>query len=275
MAHELTLALATPVEDLIPKMIAFNNTELLAAVEEMLTGYRGVVYDEKSIGVAKADRAQLNSFSKALNDERIRIGKVYSTPYDKFKAQVDEVIDKVKDAAAEIDRQIKAFEEEKQQRKQNEIVEYYKSVIGEFSGCIPYERVHNAKWLNASVNIKNVKAEIDKIIENAKNALVAIHALGSQDEEYLKVFYFRTLDLSAALLENEKLKQEREAAKALQMQKEAAQPVAAEAEAEKPAVGQPKLQTVKFAVTGTVEQLKALQHYLKENKLDYKPIKEA
>lgn len=59
------------------------------------------------------------------------------------------------------------------------------------------------------------------------------------------------------------------------MQKEAAQPVAAEAEAEKPAVGQPKLQTVKFAVTGTVEQLKALQHYLKENKLDYKPIKEA
>ena len=169
MAHELTLALATPVEDLIPKMIAFNNTELLAAVEEMLTGYRGVVYDEKSIGVAKADRAQLNSFSKALNDERIRIGKVYSTPYDKFKAQVDEVIDKVKDAAAEIDRQIKAFEEEKQQRKQNEIIEYYKSVIGEFSGCIPYERVHNAKWLNASVNIKNVKAEIDKIIAPFEN----------------------------------------------------------------------------------------------------------
>ena len=27
MAHELTLALATPIEDLVPKMIAFNNTE--------------------------------------------------------------------------------------------------------------------------------------------------------------------------------------------------------------------------------------------------------
>lgn len=274
MANELTLALETPVEDLIPKMIAFNNTELLAAVEEMLTGYRGIIYDEKSIGVAKADRAQLNAFSKALNDERIRIGKVYNTPYDKFKAQVDEVIDKVKDAMSEIDKQIKAFEEERQQKKQNEIIEYYKSVIGEFSGLIPYERVHQAKWLNASVNIKSVKAEIDKIIENARNALVAIHALGSQDEEYLKVFYFRTLDLSAALLENEKLKQEREAAAAVQTQKEGEQPSVAEA-AVKPVSSQAKLQTVKFAVTGTVEQLKALQHYLKENKLDYKPIKEA
>ena len=47
MAHELTLALATPIEDLVPKMIAFNNTELLAAVEEMLSAYDGVVYDDE------------------------------------------------------------------------------------------------------------------------------------------------------------------------------------------------------------------------------------
>lgn len=272
MAHELTLALETPIEDLIPKMIAFNNTELLSAVEEMLTAYDGVVYDENSISIAKQDRATLNSFSKALNDERIRIGKLYNSPYEKFKAQVDEVIDRVKTAAAAIDKQISAFEDEKKNRKQDEIIEYFKSVIGEFSGCIPYERVHQSKWLNASVSMKTVKAEIDKIIDDARNALTAIAALGSQDEELIKAFYFRTLNLSAALNENNRLKQEREAAAELKARQEAMQPAVAEVEAEKPAVGQPKLQTVKFAVTGTVEQLKALQHYLKENKLDYKPI---
>lgn len=56
MAHELTLALATPIEDLVPKMIAFNNTELLAAVEDMLSAYDGVVYDDEHISDAKQDR---------------------------------------------------------------------------------------------------------------------------------------------------------------------------------------------------------------------------
>ncbi len=273
MAHELTLALATPIEDLVPKMIAFNNTELLAAVEEMLSAYDGVVYDDEHISDAKQDRSTLNTFSKALNDERIRIGKLYNSPYEKFKAQVDEVIDKVKAASAKIDEQVKAYEDKKRAEKQNEIIEYFKSVIGEFSGSIPYERVHQPKWLNASATMKSVKAEIDAIIENAKSALVAISALGSQDEELIKVFYFRTLDLSAALNENNRLKKEREAAAELKARQEAEKLVVAEVVAETPAQA-PKLQTVKFAVTGTVEQLKALQHYLRENKLDYKPIRE-
>lgn len=273
MTHELTLALATPIEDLVPKMIAFNNTELLAAVEEMLSAYDGVVYDDEHISDAKQDRSTLNTFSKALNDERIRIGKLYNSPYEKFKAQVDEVIDRVKVASAKIDEQVKAYEDKKRAEKQDEIIEYFKSVIGEFSGCIPYERVHQSKWLNASTTMKSVKAEIDAIITNAKSALIAISALGSQDEELIKAFYFRTLDLSAALNENNRLKKEREAAAELKARQEAAQPAAVEVKAETPAQS-PKLQTVKFAVTGTVEQLKALQHYLRENKLDYKPIRE-
>lgn len=273
MTHELTLALATPIEDLVPKMIAFNNTELLAAVEEMLSAYDGVVYDDEHISDAKQDRSTLNAFSKALNDERIRIGKLYNSPYEKFKAQVDEVIDRVKVASAKIDEQVKAYEDKKRAEKQDEIIEYFKSVIGEFSGCIPYERVHQSKWLNASTTMKSVKAEIDAIITNAKSALIAISALGSQDEELIKAFYFRTLDLSAALNENNRLKKEREAAAELKARQEAAQPAAVEVKAETPAQA-PKLQTVKFAVTGTVEQLKALQHYLRENKLDYKPIRE-
>ncbi len=186
---------------------------------------------------------------------------------------MDEVIDRVKAASAKIDEQVKAYEDKKRAEKQDEIIEYFKSVIGEFSGCIPYERVHQSKWLNAATTMKSVKAEIDAIITNAKSALVAISALGSQDEELIKAFYFRTLDLSAALNENNRLKKEREAAAELKARQEATKPAAVEVEAEKPAQA-PKLQTVKFAVTGTVEQLKGLQHYLRENKLDYKPIRE-
>lgn len=40
-----------------------------------------ITYSENEIATAKADKAQLNAFCKSLNDERIRIGKVYSSPY--------------------------------------------------------------------------------------------------------------------------------------------------------------------------------------------------
>lgn len=276
MAQDLALILETPIEELIPKMLAWNNTELLAKVEQTLKQYEGVTYDENQVGIAKTDRAQLNAFCKALNDERIRIGKIYNSPYDKFKTEVDEVIHRVQEVIQQIDGQVKNFELEKQQKKQNDIIEYYKEVIGDFSGCIPYERVHQAKWLNASTSMKSIKADIDKIIEDAKNAIIAIEALKSEDEATLKAFYFRTLNISAALLENERLRKEREQiaelkAKQAEQAKQAAiqeEPIKAE-----PAIEQ-KTQTVRFQVEGTVEQLKALQLFLRENKIKFTAIKE-
>lgn len=274
MANELALILERPVEELIPKMLAWNNAELLAKVEATLKGYEGVTYDDSQIAVAKQDRAQLNAFCKVLNDERIRIGKVYATPYEKFKGEVDEVVQRVKSVVAEIDGQVKAYEERKQQDKQNEIIEYYKVAVGDFSGCIPYERVHNSKWLNASTSMKSIKAEIDAVFENARNALVAIEALKSEDEGVIKAFYFRTLNLSEALLEDARLKDER--ARIAEMKAKQEQAAAVVAANEPQAVIEPapvqRLQTVRFQVEGTVEQLKALQRFLRENNIKFSAI---
>ena len=75
------------------------------------------------------------------------------------------------------------------EKKQADILAYFASVIGEFDGLIPYERIHNPKWLNVSVRMPAVQADIDKVIENARNAVVAIEALHSEDEETLKAYY--------------------------------------------------------------------------------------
>ena len=88
----MELVLSTPIEQLAPKLIAWNNAELLAQVNKSLENYKGKVYDENSIAEAKTDRAALNNFVKSLDSERIRIGKVYAAPYEKFKKEVDEVI---------------------------------------------------------------------------------------------------------------------------------------------------------------------------------------
>ncbi len=120
--------------------------------------------------------------------------------------------------------------------------------------------------------MKSIKADIDAVFTNASNALVAIEALRSPDEDILKAYYFRTLDLSGALLENERLKNEREAVAELKAKQEVVQSTIAAEPKKSKKVADAKMQTVKFAVTGTVEQLKALQKFLMENNIEYSPI---
>lgn len=294
MSQELALIMETPVEKLVPQLLRWNNAELLAAVTETLKQYEGVTYTDKQIAVAKADKAQLNAFIKALNDERIRIGKVYTAPLDKFKGEVDEVIAKVKEVVSQISDQLDEYELVRQQKKEAEIHAYFDSASGDFADLIPYERIRNPKWLNATAKQKAIEAEIDKIFDDARAAMAAIEALHSEDEPLIKAYYFRTLDLGAALMENDRLKQERIRVAELKARQEAEAQVRAEAEkaaaeasfqadmenavaehtekelqAEK---REPELIKLDFRVEATLEQLKALRAFLVENNIKYSKI---
>ena len=278
MENELALVLQKPIEELVPSMIAWNNEELLAKVEARLHHFKGIVYNETQIADAKQDRAQLNDFCKRLNDMRIQIGKTYNAPYDKFKSEVDEVINTVKSVVAEIDTQVKSYEAQKQEKKRSEIVDYFNSVIAEFAELIPYENIHNPKWLNSATSMKSIRADIDKIIEDARNAITAIEALHSEDEATVKAFYFRTLNLSAALTEDARLKEERKRFEELKTKKEQEKKQESKQEQQPQEQAAPttseKLYTVKFQVEGSVEQLKALQRFLIDNKIKFSQIKE-
>jgi hypothetical protein len=281
MSQELSLIMKTPVEELIPAMLAWNNQELMEAVENALMSYEGITYTDEQMDAAKKDRASLNAFVKALNDERIRIGKVYAAPYDKFKAEVDEVIAKVKSAVAQIDEQVKTYENERQRKKLEQVKAYFVSVIGDFAELIPFEKVLQSKWLNASTSMKSIKADIDKIIADAAHAMSAIEALKSQDEQVVKAYYFRTLNLSDALMENGRLQQERDRIAELQARQEAEAKARAEAQAaatpppkapEVAPVEAPKLIPMDFHVEATLDQLKKLKAFLVENGIKYSKI---
>lgn len=289
---ELTLRLDKPIEQLIPAMIAFNNTELLAAVQERLVEYKGKTYDESSITEAKADRAALNKFSDALNAERIRIKKVYVEPLDKFTAQVNEVIAAVDDVSSEIDKQVKGYENARRAAKLEECKTYFASVISEeLKDFVPYNKIHKDEWLNASKTMTAVKKDIDAIIEKVASELATIEALGG-DVIDLKAVYFERLSLTdaiqshkrreaekARLAEAARLEAERKAAREaaakeaeIKAQNEAKtaevkQPEEVAEKVENVVPEKPELFTVAFKITGTAEQLNALKAYLVANKL--------
>lgn len=285
----MELVLSTPIEQLAPKLIAWNNTELLAQVNKSLENYKGKVYDENSIAEAKADRAALNNFVKSLDSERIRIGKVYAAPYEKFKKEVDEVSSAVKSVTLTIDEQVKSYETKKQEEKLAEIKAYFEDNIPVgLKPFVGYEKIHNAKWLNATVKMPAVQKDIDAILDKISQELATIETLKSEDEIELKTIYYNTLSLTEAIRTNERRKAERqrviEAQKAAAERKAAEEQRVAQQQAQQPAqppVKEPEQQkdedapkfSIAFRITGTAEQINALDEFLKANNLKYEIIK--
>ncbi len=271
--NELTLRLATPIEKLVPAMIAFNNAELMEGVKARLVAYQGKTYDADSIAEAKADRATLNKFSKALNDERLRIKKIYTLPLDKFTKEINEVIAVVDSVTATIDTQVKVWETDCKEHKLAEIRAYFAEVFpAELSVFISFEKIQQSDWLNASKSMTAIKKEIDAAIEKIKTELTTIEALGG-DVVAIKQKYFEDLSLANAITEHKRIEAEKQRIAALQAAQEQQ---AAEAKKDEPApVQEPvaaadeKVFSLAFKVTGTAAQLNALKAFMNENKIKF------
>jgi len=271
--NELTLRLATPIEKLVPAMIAFNNAELMEGVKARLVAYQGKTYDADSIAEAKADRVTLNKFSKALNDERLRIKKIYTLPLDKFTKEINEVIAVVDSVTATIDTQVKVWETDCKEHKLAEIKAYFAEVFpAELSVFISFEKIQQSDWLNASKSMTAIKKEIDAAIEKIKTELATIEALGG-DVVAIKQKYFEDLSLANAITEHKRIEAEKQRIAALQAAQEQ---LAAEAKKDEPApVQEPvaaadeKVFSLAFKVTGTAAQLNALKAFMNENKIKF------
>ena len=270
---QMELILSTPVEELVPKLIAWNNAELLAEVKSRLANYRGRVYDESSIVSAKADRATLNKFAQALDNERKRVKKVYMVPLDKFTAEVNEVIAEVNAVSVEIDAQVKLYDEKRQEEKLEEIKAYYAEIFPEtLAQFIPYERIHQKEWLNASKSITAVKKEMDAVLEKIQSEIATIETLKSDDEIELKALYIETLNLATTLTTHERKKAEKQRIMDA-MAAENKTPVKEEKTAPAPVPDvEEKTYSIAFKVTGTAAELNALSRFLKDNNYNYEKI---
>lgn len=277
MEKQLTFKLERPVEDLIPGKIAFNNEQLLRDAKEIAERYSKAVYTEDMIPQAKEDRAKLNNAIKAINDVRIKIGKVYNEPYTEFKSKVDEVIAALQQPVALIGEQINTFEAERKEKKRTYLARCYSEAAAGLEEFVPFEKIFNEKWLNASVSTRTAVAEMDSKIENIHSALSAIEALKDEDVATLKAFFFRTLDLAATLTENERLKETRrrieQQAKRTEGHAKAAQNAPrAVAEAKEDVVEAIYDVTIEFKGM-TVAQANLLMAFIKENGLTYVRLK--
>ena len=263
--------------------VKFNYEELKKELTEKVENYKNLVYTEENINMAKKDRANLNKLKKAISDEKIRVKNTLLAPYADFESKCKELIKIVDTSVENVDRQVKAFEDEEKRTKKEEIQKYFNEHVGHFKDVIIFENVFEDRWLNKTTTMKTVQADIEHIFSRASSDLITIEST-VPDKEIQKqciAFYFKnitnpsilgtTIQKARELIEEQKKIEELKQAEGTEKTENGTK--STKNGTENTENGTEKKITIAFlAQEMTMEQVQALKKCLKDNNIKYRPV---
>lgn len=293
----MELKIISPTEQTAIVPVKFNFEELKAHLEERLALYKNRHYDmSKGTAEAKKDRAALNRLKKSINDAKISVKKQIMAQYESdFEPKIKELLAMLEECNGQIDGQIKGVEEKAKAEKRAYLENYYQSKAEELAKIVPFERIFQEKWLNATFNKDIASLEIFDRIKKIRADLQTLdESVADLYKVEVKDVYLSTLDLGEALRRNnylaEQAKKHAEYAKAQAEKKAQEEAAKAQAQAlpeaepapmpedakvlkaEPPAQEEP-LQVIDFRVWVTQAQKHKLSVFLKENSIKYGKVK--
>lgn len=183
--------------------IAANFDALEAHVRKIVSEYDGAKYDltDKTVlAGAKNDRAYLNGLKNEIEDRRKAVKAEYCAPLKAFEARVKSITSIIEDASNNIKAQLDQAEEERKALIYGNLKAHYEEFAELLAPVVPYEKLHDEKWLNKSFGEVKAKKALDektRIVARDYETLKAQSGMAHYDEA--KREFFRTLDLGAAL----------------------------------------------------------------------------
>lgn len=257
---KMEFRLINPTEDGFLKEIRWNKEELDTAVRKKIADYENVVYTEDNMKQAKADRAELNKLSAAIDERRKTVKKIINAPYETFEAEVKEILGLIQKPIGIIDKQVKDFEEQQKKEKKEKIRASYEEIIGDLASVLPFDKVFDSRYLNQTYKLATAQTDIKSKVEKVRTDLETIDSLESKYKLNAKDVYIKTLDLSKALAENKRLSDLEERLEAEKRRK-------AEEEAERARREEERRKEAEEKARIVEEQRKAQQEYIKRQQV--------
>lgn len=208
----MQLEIYNPAQGTQLPTIEWNFDALKTWLEDGLASYKGRVYDDSQINEAKKDAANLRKLKEAIDGKRKELKRDYLEPYEAFASQAKLLTDMIDKQIEEISGQVKAYDtrwkEEKRQRIEAEI---YGPMIGDLAGLVPYDRLHEAKWLNSTASDSQISEALGAKIDRINSGLFAINNMELEPdlEAAVKAAFMRHFDLSEAMAEKEQIERMR------------------------------------------------------------------
>lgn len=263
--------------------------EIKADVTQRVNEAKSLACTEETVKDIKNIRTTLNKEFAAWEEKRKEVKKAIMRPYEQFDERYKECIaDLYKTADTDLKSKIEDVERQLKANKEAEVRTY----LEEYLLCkgIDFVTFENANInITLSVSKKNLKEQAKAFVDRISDDLSLIGVQEHKDEIlflYKKVDGFSFLNASKAItfvaekykaIEEEKARAEERQAREEAIQK-AAEKVETIVETLTPPTVEPimppteeeKILTLRFAVKGTLPQLKALKEFLTKNNYDFK-----
>lgn len=211
MADEVLAVEAVPLEedfDTLVASLAIDDTledklaKLKKNVDEKLADYVDVKRIEKDedFKAAKKYRAAVNDVKKPIEAQRKAAKKKYSDllkTFDKTIGEITAPIDALSDEyKAEIDR----YDGECRARRLAALSGHYYDLAGEMGPLVPYERIADDRWLNASFGEVKAKNIIERRVGELLHQFKFVNGLDYADEDekaWVVAWWTRTLPMDS------------------------------------------------------------------------------
>lgn len=290
--------LTVTVEKMELGLIQTDAEKVLAYIEERVKDYALDKY-KGDADAAKKDRAELNKADKRMQEMSKELSDQWNAPLQPTIDLLKRGRTLIKEASAAVDSLVKAKEAEEDEKKRNQIAEYWNTRNFDL---VPLERIFDPRWLNKGASLtKEVYPAIDAKINEIYESIKTIEDVGGEDVDVMKSEYFKTLDLGVAVRRGNELKADRERIereKATRAQREQTaqlneqnrELIKEEAETKKAepvrsvaaaalgiAPSDPGLEIVTYVMefTGTRNAMFQLREYMTKNGITYKKIEAA
>ena len=295
MSESIEFSISTDLTPLRNFDIQANFEECKAWLDKNLAPYRTMVVTEDGIASAKKYRASIRAASARIDECRKMAKEAAMQSYKPFEEKCKALTALCDESAANLDGQIKAFDEAKKAEKGERLRAFFNQSIGEMNDFLTFDAIYNPRWLNATYSEEQARKDIICEIAKCSNAVESLRALHSEFETTLLDEFRRTHDLAACLKRNENLmrikeieetrkrmrrEQEQDVANKLDAARETEAPapkIADSPRAEEPretahpeqTEEMPQMFELVFRVRGTAAQLDGLKQYMKENGIQF------
>lgn len=211
MADEVLAVEAVPLEedfDTLVASLAIDDTledklaKLKKNVDERLADYVDVkhIENDDDFKAAKKYRTSVNDVKKPIEAQRKAAKKKYSDllkTFDKTIGEITAPIDALSDEyKAEIDR----YDGECRTRRLTALKGHYYDLAGEMGPLVPYERIADDRWLNASFGEVKAKNIIERRVGELLHQFKFVNGLDYADESekaWAVAWWTRTLPMDS------------------------------------------------------------------------------
>ena len=187
-----------------------NAKQIRDMVKNALPMYDISNYNDDNIEQAKKDKAALNKAAKSLNSKRIEFEKEFMIPFSEFKEVVSETVQLISECSSKIDNVVKQNEQAYKDTKKAAIIDYFEA---NNANLVDFNKIFKESWLNKTVKEKSVFTDIDNILAGIESDIKTIESM-PEDADVLRTYYLDTLNINNTVQYANRLKEQRERAKA-------------------------------------------------------------